>query len=195
MKYGYNGNILRVDLTNGKSQIENPDDLFYRRYVGGEGFVAYYLLKEIRSGIDPLGPNNKLIFANGPLTGTRVPGSGRNCIGSKSPLTGGFGEADVGGYWGAELKKAGFDAVIIEGKANSPVYLWLHDQKCEILDAEKIWGKNTGETQDWIKKNHEDKFIRVSSIGIAGENKVRFACIINDSRSAAGRTGMGAVMG
>ena len=195
MNNGYTGNLLRVNLTREDFQIENPEENFYRRYIGGEGFVAYYLLKEIKSKIDPLSSENKLIFANGPLTGTHIPGSGRNCVGAKSPLTGGFGEADVGGYWGAELKKAGFDAIIVEGKAKSPVYVWIHDQDCEILDAQKVWGSTTGDTEAWIKENHKDNLIRVSSIGQAGENKVRFACIINDIRNAAGRTGMGAVMG
>ena len=195
MKNGYTGNILRVNLNKEDFQIENPEEIFYRRYIGGEGFVAHYLLKEIQSEIDPLSSLNKLIFANGPLTGTHIPGSGRNCVGAKSPLTGGFGESDVGGFWGAELKKAGFDAIIIEGRAKNPVYIWIHDQNCEILDAQKVWGTTTGNTEAWIKKTHEDKLIRVSSIGQAGENKVRFACIINDIRNAAGRTGMGAVMG
>ncbi len=195
MEFGYTGNILKVNLSKEDVSIENPDDIFYRRYLGGEGFVAYFLLKEIKMGIDPFSQENKLILATGPLTGCPIPGSGRNCVGAKSPLTGGFGEADVGGYWGAELKHAGFDAIIIEGKAKNPVYLWIHDTEIEIKDANHIWGKNTGDTQNIIKQELNDDFIRVAKIGPGGENLVRYACIINDLRNAAGRTGMGAVMG
>ena len=115
MVNGYNGNILRINLTESRFSIENPEEIFYRRYVGGEGFVAYYLLKELKTGIDPLSPENILIFATGPLTGFAIPGTGRNSVGAKSPLTGGFGEAEVGGHWGAELKHAGFDAIIMPG--------------------------------------------------------------------------------
>jgi len=195
MVNGYTGNIFRVDLTNESVSIENPDEIFYRRYIGGEGFVAYYLLKELNNDIDPLGPENKLIFATGPLTGYAIPGTGRNSVGAKSPLTGGFGEAEVGGHWGAELKHAGCDAIIIEGKAKNPVYLWISDGEAEIKDASHLWGKITGETEALIKEELGDKFIRVAQIGPGGENLVRYACIINDLRNAAGRSGMGAVMG
>ncbi len=195
MAFGYKGNILRVDLSKEKISIENPNDIFYRRYIGGEGFVAYFLLKELKPGIDPLGQDNKLIFAAGPVTGIPIAGSGRNSVGAKSPLTGGFGEAEVGGYWGAELKHTSFDAIIFEGKAKSPIYLWIHDGDVEIKDANHLWGKNTGEVQKIIQKELDDKFIRVAQIGPGGERRVRFACIINDLRNAAGRSGMGAVMG
>ena len=195
MAFGYKGNILRVDLSKEKISIENPNDIFYRRYIGGEGFVAYFLLKELKPGIDPLGQDNKLIFAAGPVTGIPIAGSGRNSVGAKSPLTGGFGEAEVGGYWGAELKHTSFDAIIFEGKAKSPIYLWIHDGDVEIKDANHLWGKNTGEVQKIIQKELNDKFIRVAQIGPGGELMVRFACIINDLRNAAGRSGMGAVMG
>jgi len=149
----------------------------------------------LNNDIDPLGPENKLIFATGPLTGYAIPGTGRNSVGAKSPLTGGFGEAEVGGHWGAELKHAGCDAIIIEGKAKNPVYLWISDGEAEIKDASHLWGKITGETEALIKEELGDKFIRVAQIGPGGENLVRYACIINDLRNAAGRSGMGAVMG
>jgi len=195
LPFGYNGNILRVNLSKDKVSTESPDEVFYRRYVGGEGFVAYYLLKELETGIDPLGPENKLIFAAGPVTGAPIPGSGRNSIGAKSPLTGGFGESEVGGHWGAELKHAGFDAVIIEGKSDSPVYLWIHDGEAEIRDASHIWGKETGDAQRIIRKELNDRLVRVALIGPGGERLVRYACVIVDLKDAAGRTGMGAVMG
>jgi aldehyde:ferredoxin oxidoreductase len=195
LAFGYIGKILRVDLSREKISIESPGDVFYRRYIGGEGFVAYFLLKELKPGVDPLGPENKLIFAAGPLTGTSVPGSGRNSVGAKSPLTGGFGEAEVGGHWGAELKHAGFDAIIFEGKAENPAYLWVHDGEAEIRDAGHLWGKDTGDAQRIIREEFGDKLIRVAQIGLGGERLVRYACVINDRRDAAGRTGMGAVMG
>jgi len=195
MPLGYKGKILRVNLSNESITIEKPDEKFYRRYLGGEGFVAYYLLKEVKPGIDPLAPENKLIFAAGPLTGAPIPGCGRNSVGGKSPLTGGFGESEVGGAWGAELKRAGFDAIIIEGKAANPVYLWVYDDEAEIRSAKHLWGKETGEVQKIIRKELGDDLIRVASIGPGGEKLVRFACVIVDLHDAAGRTGMGAVMG
>ncbi len=164
MVNGYTNNILRVNLTTEKVSIENPDDIFNRRYIGGEGFVAYYLLKELQKGIDPLSPKNKLIFAAGPLTGFAIPGTGRNSVGAKSPLTGGFGEAEVGGYWGAELKHAGFDAIIFEGKSKNPVYLWIHDGEAEIRAANHLWGKITGEVQEKIREELSDKYIRVAQL-------------------------------
>ena len=195
MPYGYNGKILRVNLSNNKISTEEPDEVFYRRYFGGRGIISYYLLKELRPGVDPLGPENKLIFAAGPVTGTPVIGSGRNSVGAKSPLTGGYGEAEVGGHWGAELKRAGFDAIIVEGKASSPVYLWITDGNAEIKDADHLWGKDTGNTFKIVREELGDRLIRFAGIGIGGENLVRYACIIIDLKDAAGRTGLGAVMG
>jgi aldehyde:ferredoxin oxidoreductase len=195
LAFGYNGKILRVDLTREKISVDTPDDVFYRRYIGGEGFVAYFLLKELKPSVDPLGPENKLIFAAGPVTGASIPGNGRNSVGAKSPLTEGFGEAEVGGYWGAELKHAGFDAIIFEGKAEGPLYLWVHDGEAEVRDAGHIWGKDTGDAQRIIREELGDKLVRVAEIGLGGERLVRYACVINDLHDAAGRTGMGAVMG
>jgi aldehyde:ferredoxin oxidoreductase len=195
MPFGYRGKILRVNLSTEKVSIETPEDLFYRTYLGGEGFVAYYLLKELKPGVDPFSPDNKLIFAAGPVTGTTIPGNARNSVGAKSPLTGGFGSAEVGGHWGAELKHAGFDAVIFDGKASSPVYLWIHDSEVELKDASKLWGKSTGDTEAAIRTELDDRLICIASIGSAGEKLVRYACVMNDLKDAAGRTGMGAVMG
>ena len=193
--YGYNGKILRVDLSDNKLSIENLEDIFYRRYVGGWGFIGYYLLKELKPMVDPLGPENKLIFAAGPVTGVPIAGNSRNAVGAKSPLTGGFGAGEAGGYWGAELKHAGFDAIIIEGKAEKPVYLWVHDGEAEIRDADHLWGLYTKDSQETIRRELGDKLIRAAQIGPGGEKVVRYACIINDLTDAIGRTGMGAVMG
>jgi len=195
MPYGYIGKILRVNLSYEKLSTEELGDAFYRRYFGGRGMIGYFLLRELAAGIDPLSPENKLIFATGPVTGVPISGSGRNSVGAKSPLTGGYGEAEVGGYWGAELKRAGFDAIIFEGRASSPVYLWVTDGKAEIRDADHLWGKDTGEALKTIREESGERFARFAGIGIGGENLVRYACIINDLKDAAGRTGLGAVMG
>ncbi|MFC1934321.1 aldehyde ferredoxin oxidoreductase family protein [Chloroflexota bacterium] len=195
MSYGYNGKVLRVNLSQGTTSTEEVDELFCRRYVGGAGFIAYYMLKELKQGIDPLGPENKLIFASGPVTGVSVAGGGRNCVGAKSPLTGGFAKSEVGGMWGAEFKHAGYDALIIEGKAEKPVYLWIHDGEVSIRDASHLWGMKVKETEQAIKTELGDKLVRVAAIGLGGENLVSFACIVNDLHDFAGRGGTGAVMG
>jgi aldehyde:ferredoxin oxidoreductase len=192
---GYAGKILKVDLTDRTIEVEEPDDLFYRKYLGGSGFVAYYLLKEMDADVDPLGPDNLLIMAGGTITGVPVAGSGRSAVGGKSPVTGGYGEADVGGFFGAELRRAGYDAVVVRGEADSPVYLWIHDGEVEIRPADHLWGKTTAETQAAIQEELDQKATRFALIGPAGEKQVVYACVINDLKHAAGRTGMGAVMG
>lgn len=195
MPYGYTGKILRVDLTNRKSEIETHDDAFYRTYLGGRGMVAYYLMKELPRGIDAFDPRNLLIFAAGPLTGAAVSGQGRNGAGAKSPLTDAFGNAEGGGYWGAELKRAGFDGIIVNGRTDKPTYLWIHDGACEFRDASHLWGKTTGETEDLLRAELNDRAIRTALIGPAGENLVRYAAIVNDRSHFVGRSGLGAVMG
>ena len=195
MPYGCSGKILRVDLSHKTIPVDEPEDNFYRRYFGGRGFISYYLLRELKAGIDPLGPENKLIFAAGVVTGAPVGGCGRNSVGAKSPLTGAYGDAEAGGYWGAELKHAGYDAIIIEGKAENAVYLWIKDGEAEIKDAGHLWGKATAECQKIIRNDVGEPLARTAAIGQAGENLVRYASIINDVHHAAGRTGMGAVMG
>jgi len=195
MATGYNGKILRVDLSSGAITCDEPDDNFYRTYLGGWGFVAYYLLKELEPGVDPLSPVNKLIFAPGVYTGTQLSGSGRSAVGGKSPLTGGFGEGDVGGFFAAELVRAGYDALIVDGKADKPVYIWIKDGEVEIRDASGLWGKNVNDTQDAVKEEIDETRARFSAIGRAGENLVVNACVMQDLHHSAGRTGMGAVMG
>ena len=148
---GYTGKILRVDLTSKTIEVETPGELFYRRYIGGAGLIAYYLLKEVAADVDPLGPDNLLIFAGGPITGVPIAGSGRSAVGGKSPLNGGYGEADVGGFFGAEMRRAGFDAVVIRGQADSPVYLWLHDGEAEIRDATHLWGRLTKDVEETLR--------------------------------------------
>lgn len=195
MPYGYTGNILRVNLTDKTFKIENYNEQFYRSYFGGRGFISYFLLKELKPGVEPLSSENKLIFAAGILTGGSFAGSGRHSIGAKSPLTNGYGESEAGGYWGTELKKAGFDGIIVEGKAHHPTYIWIHDGKVEIRDASHLWGKSTGEVQKQIIKELDEPKVRIAQIGPAGERMVRFACITHDLKHFAGRAGLGAVMG
>ena len=195
MTSGFHKNILRVDLTNQKIKNEQNDELFYRKYFGGRGLISYFLLRELEPNIDPFSEKNKLIFAGGPITGSPISGAGRHSVGSKSPLTGGYGEAEAGGYWGTELKKAGYDAVIIEGKSETPVYLWINDHRVEIRNASSIWGKQILESNKFIKADTKSHQTKIASIGPGGEKLVRFASIIHDMRHVSGRCGMGAVMG
>jgi len=162
---------------------------------GSGAYPAYYLLKELAPGIDPLGPENRLIFATGPVTGQPLAGGGRNMVGGKSPLTGGFAGSEAGGFFGAELKRAGWDLVIFEGAAESPVYLWIHDDEVELRSAEHLWGRETYDVEEQIRADLGDRRIRVAQCGPAGENLVRFANVMHDATRAAGRTGLGAVMG
>jgi aldehyde:ferredoxin oxidoreductase len=192
---GYNGKILRVNLTNMTLTEEPVTYDLARRYLGGAGFVAYFLWKELKAGIDPLGPENKLIFALGPVTGLALPGASRYCAGAKSPLTGGIAKSESGGFWMADMKRAGYDVLIFEGRAANPVYLWINDGKTVLKDAGHLWGKDNKEAQQIIKDELGDKHIKVASIGPAGENKVRYACIMTGLVDACGRGGLGAVMG
>jgi aldehyde:ferredoxin oxidoreductase len=192
---GYNGRILRVNLSDNTASTEEIEEAFCRKYLGGAGFVTHYLYKELPQGVNPLAPDNKLVFALGPLTGISLPGSGRHCVGAKSPLTGGIAKSEVGEFWGSELKRAGYDAIIVEGGADRPVYLWIHDGEASIRDAGHLWGRNTKETQEAIRAELKDDRVRIALIGPAGENLVRFACIMHGLYSAAGRGGLGAVMG
>src|SRR5437899_820372 len=194
-RYGYWNKILHVNLSDRTTRIEEPGDPFFRRYAGGRGLIAHYLLKYVPKGADPLGPENSLVIAPGVLTGAPVPGAGRHSVGAKSPLNGGFGESESGGYWGAELKRAGWDAIVFHGVSPTPVYLWINDGAVEFRDAAHLWGKITGEVEDAILAELGDPRIRIAQIGPAGENLVRFACIANELNEVAGRTGMGDVMG
>jgi aldehyde:ferredoxin oxidoreductase len=192
---GYWGKALRVNLTTSAITTETYDETFLRRYVGGWGFIAYHLLKELAPGIDPLGPDNKLIFTTGTLTGQPLAGGGRSMVGAKSPLTGGFSGSEVGGYWGAELKRAGWDTILFEGVAPSPVYLWIKDDQIELRPADHLWGRETLDVEEGIREELGDQRIRVAQCGPAGEKLVRVANVIHDVNRAAGRTGLGAVMG
>ena len=189
------GRTLRVNLTAGTISTDEYGWKWYRQYLGGWSLVAYTLLNEVPGNTDPLGPGNKFIFAPGLMTGVRIGGAGRNAVGAKSPLTGGFGESDVGGFWGAELKRAGWDGIIIEGMSKRPVYLWINDDHVEIRDASHLWGRKTGEVEDLIREELGEKRVRITQIGPAGEHLAMHACVLNDINHAAGRGGLGAVLG
>jgi aldehyde:ferredoxin oxidoreductase len=195
MLCGYNGKILHVDLTNGKFRVEEPGVAFYRKYMGGSALAMYYLLKEVPANVNPLGPDNVLVLALSVLTGTAISGQSRVTAAAKSPLTGAIGDSQGGGFFPAELKFAGFDAIVIKGKAENPIYLWINEGNFELRDASHLWGKITGEAEISIKEELNDDKIEVLQIGPAGEKGVRFAGIFSMSNRANGRTGMGAVMG
>ncbi|MHB8576669.1 MAG: aldehyde ferredoxin oxidoreductase N-terminal domain-containing protein, partial [Dehalococcoidia bacterium] len=147
MAFGYWNKVLHVNLTDRSTWIEEPGDAIYRTLIGGRGFIARYLLQYVPEGADPLGPDNVLVFAPGVMTGVALPGAGRHSVGAKSPLTGGFGESESGGFWGAELKKAGWDGIVIHGASETPVYLWINEDAVEFRDASKIWGTVTGDCE------------------------------------------------
>jgi aldehyde:ferredoxin oxidoreductase len=193
--FGYNGQILHVNLSDRTWEIEKPDEVFFRTYVGGSSLASYYLTKEVKPETDALSEDNVLIFACSVLTGAAISGFNRFTVAAKSPLSGGYGEAEAGGFWGPELKFSGFDAIIIKGKSPKPVYLWVHQGEVEIRDAETLWGQNNWDTKAMIQEELEDKRTRVVSIGPAGENLVRFANVQHELTHFNGRTGMGAVMG
>jgi aldehyde:ferredoxin oxidoreductase len=189
------GKLLRVNLTAGTVTSEPLNMTWAKQYLGSRGLASKYLVEEIDPKVDPLSPANKVIWATGPLTGTMASTGGRYTVVTKGPLTGAIACSNSGGYWGAELKMAGWDMVIFEGKSAKPVYLYIEDDKAELRDAAHLWGKSVWQTEETIKKQHQDPLIRVSSIGLAGENQVLFAAVVNDLHRAAGRSGVGAVMG
>lgn len=195
MRYGYHGKILRVNLSIKEVKVEEVPDNIFRMYLGGRGLGVYILCRELKPKINSLSLENKLIFAVSVITGAPIPGVNRVSVVSKSPLTNTYGEAEAGGFFAPELKFSGFEAIVIEGKAENPVYLWVKNGNAEIRDADHIWGKTVKETIETIKKELEEPRAKVACIGPAGEKLVRFANIMFDNRYAAGRSGLGAVMG
>jgi aldehyde:ferredoxin oxidoreductase len=187
---GYTGKILRVNLTNQTAKKEKLPLKVAKDFIGGAGFGIKYLYDEVKAGTDPLGPENKLFFAPGPLSGTAVPCASRIAVTAKSPLTHAVGMALSGGFFPAELKHAGYDIVIIEGKAQKPTYLWVKDGEVRFRDAAKLWGTQTSDCRQIIKDDLNDQNVRVACIGPAGERLSRIAAIINERR-AAGRKGLG----
>lgn len=195
MTFSFCNKILRINLTERAVTYEEPGEQFYREYMGGHSLICYYLLKETPAHIDPLGPNNKIIFATGVLTGIPVAGCGRNSVGARSPLTGTIASSEVGGFWGTQLKRSGYDAIIIEGKADSPVYIWINNENVEIRNASHLWGLENLEAHRLICEEVQQNRASIAQIGPAGENHVLFANIMADLAHSAGRGGLGAVMG
>lgn len=202
MPKGYTGRILHVDLTDERTWIEELPEVVYRRYLGGSALASYFLLRDMPPDADPLGPENLLVFTTSVINGTPVSGANRYTASAKSPLTGGFGEAEAGGFWGPELKFAGYDGIVIHGAATKPVYLWINNVEApdkpgavEIRDASHFWGKGAQEVQTGLETELKEKRIRVLQTGIAGENLVRYAALVNECRHFHGRAGLGAVMG
>jgi aldehyde:ferredoxin oxidoreductase len=192
---GYTGQILKVSLSDLSYAVEEKDDYFYRTFMGGSAMASYFLLTEMEAGVDPLGPENVLVLTVSVLTGIPLAGANRYTLAAKSPLSEGFGEAEAGGFFSIQLKKAGFDAIVVKGGAPKPVYLWVEDGKVEFKDATHLWGHDSGYTQNTIRDELGDDKIQIVCIGQGGENQVRYASVIQDLRHANGRTGIGAVFG
>ncbi len=192
---GYRGKILQVNLDAGATMVKSLDENLLKQFIGGAGLATRLLYDMIDSHTDPLGPENPLIFMTGPFTGTAVPTSGKSTFCARSPQTGLLGYSTVGGHFGADLKFAGYDGVIITGASKKPCYLLVEDSDVEIRDAKHLWGKDTEQVWDILKKETDHKVAGIARIGIAGENLVKYASIIVDHHRAAGRTGLGAVMG
>ncbi len=192
---GWTGKVLRVNLSTGRIGIEPTNMQWAHDYVGGRGLGAKYLAEEMSPTVDPLSPDNKMIFATGPLTGTNASCGSRYMVVTKGLQTGTITTSNSGGHWGPELKFAGFDLLIVEGKSAKPVFINIYNDEVEIRDAAQFWGKTVFETDDGIKRELSNPDAVVACIGPAGENLVKFACIINDKHRAAGRSGVGAVMG
>jgi len=189
------GKLLRVDLTTRTLKDEPLDEETARAFVGGSGYAAKIINDEVPGDTDPLGPANKLVFMTGPATATSLPTTARYVVCTKSPLTNMWLDASASGWWARDFKLAGYDGVIIEGKADSPVYLWINDGKAEIRDASALWGLDSDQTQEAIKKELGDAKVKVACIGPAGEKQILLASVMNDEQRAAGRGGAGAVMG
>jgi aldehyde:ferredoxin oxidoreductase len=184
---GYTGKILRINLTEQTATEEDLPLEVAKDFIGGAGFGIKYLFDEVPAGADALGPDNKLIFASGPFSGTTIPCASRMAVTGKSPLTGAVGMALSGGHFPVELKFAGYDALIVEGKAEKPTYVWIKDGEVKFRGAKKLWGMKTTDTQQIIKNDLKDQNVRIACIGPAGENQIKIASIINEWR-AVGRT-------
>ncbi|MBW2370016.1 MAG: aldehyde ferredoxin oxidoreductase, partial [Deltaproteobacteria bacterium] len=195
MIQGYMNKILRVNLTTGELKDVPYPEQWKEQYFGGSGVAARIIYDEVPPEIDAFDPRNVFCLFTGPWTGTMAPTSGRYEVAAKSPLTGGWGEASCSGYFAPQLKAAGYDGVVVTGKAKRPVYIAIIDGKAELKSADDVWGKSTTETETILKEKHNEPKLKVAAIGQAGEKLVRYACVISDEGRAAGRCGIGAVMG
>jgi aldehyde:ferredoxin oxidoreductase len=189
------GKLLHVDLTTRQTRTEEISEPVMRKYMGGGALASYILLRDMPAGVDPLGPDNVLVFMTSVINGMSMSGSNRYTAAAKSPLTNAYGESEAGGWWGPELRAAGWHGVVVRGKAETPVYLWIKDDQVEIRDASAYWGKLSGEVQDGLEAELGDKRVRVLQTGVSGERGVRYAALVNQLKHFHGRCGLGAVMG
>ncbi|MDD9876596.1 MAG: aldehyde ferredoxin oxidoreductase, partial [Magnetovibrio sp.] len=187
--------LLRVDLSKGTCATEPLNMEWAQSYLGQRGLATKYFVEEVDPKVDPLSADNKMIMTTGPLTGTCASTAGRYSVVTKGALTGAIACSNSGGFFGNEMKNAGLDMIIFEGKAKKPVYLLVENDNAELIDASEFWGTSVWDTEEGIKKKHGDPLIRVASIGVSGEQGVKFACVVNDMDRAAGRSGVGTVMG
>ena len=194
MPFGYNGKILHVNLTTGVMEVEEPPETFYRKYMGGSAMGLYYILKNMPAGVDPLSPENVLTFMDSVVTGASISGQSRINVNAKSPMSGAIGDSQAGGFFPAELKFAGYDGIVFQGRSSKPVYLSVIDGEAKLNDASQLVGKVTGEVEEIIKQELNDPKVEVAQVGPAAEKGVRFSGIVNMSNRMNGRTGMGAVM-
>jgi aldehyde:ferredoxin oxidoreductase len=195
MASGITARLLHVDLTTRQTRVEELPETTVRKYLGGGALAAHLLLRDMAPGVDPLGPDNVLVFMTSIVNGMSLSGTNRYTAAAKSPLTGGYGESEAGGWWGPELRAAGWDGVVIRGRAAAPTYIWIKDDQVALRDASAYWGKLSGEVQDGLEQELGDRRIRVLQCGITGERGVRFAAIVNQLKHFHGRGGLGAVMG
>jgi aldehyde:ferredoxin oxidoreductase len=187
--------LLHVDLTNRTTRTEEVPEALLRKYLGGGALAAHILLRDMKPGADPLGPDNVLVFTTSVINGMSLSGTNRYTAAAKSPLTGGYGESEAGGWWAPELRAAGWDGLVVHGASATPVYLWIKDDRVEFRDASAYWGKLSGEVQDGIEAELGDRRVRTLQCGVAGERGVRYAAIVNQLKHFHGRGGLGAVMG
>jgi aldehyde:ferredoxin oxidoreductase len=195
MPNGYTGNILHANLTTGELTVEHPPESFYRKYLGGSAMGLHYILEGLKPGADALGLDNVFTLMLSPTTGAAISGQSRATVNAKSPLVDGIGDSQMGGFFPAEMKFAGFDGVVVTGRAEKPVYLWLHDGEAELRDASALWGHTTSEVDTLLRTELGDDKIEIAQCGPSGEKLSRLAAVINMANRAAGRTGLGAVMG
>jgi aldehyde:ferredoxin oxidoreductase len=195
MPNGYTGNILHANLTTGELTVEHPPESFYRKYLGGSAMGLHYILEGLKPGADALGPDNVFTLMLSPTTGAAISGQSRATVNAKSPLVDGIGDSQMGGFFPAEMKFAGFDGLVVTGRAEKPVYIWLHDGEAELRDASALWGHTTSEVDTLLRTELGDDKIEIAQCGPAGEKLSRLAAVINMANRAAGRTGLGAVMG
>src|SRR5256885_10075801 len=195
MGSGVTAKVLHVDLSARQTRVEEIPEVTIRKYLGGGALACHLLLRDLPAGVDPLGPDNMLVFMTSIINGLSLSGTSRYTAAAKSPLTGGYGESEAGGWWGPELRAAGLEGMTVRGRATEPGYLWIKDGQCEFRDARAYWGQLSGEVQDGLEQELGDKRIRVLQCGVAGERGVRFAAIVNQLKHFHGRRRLRAAIG